>query len=207
MYVTRLFLNPRSQRVYRDTKDVVQLHRAVMSLFPDDVGSSPRHTLGVLHRLDVGRTACLTVQSTVSPDFNSLPDKYFDPEHPKPVIEDVSKGRELLRPGDLCLFRLAGNTTKKVDGKRVALRSEPDLMAWLERNANGSGFRVKNVRYTGLSVQTGAHANKSVILTGTRFDGLLEVVDSDLFRNALRAGIGPAKAFGYGLLSIRRLTE
>jgi CRISPR system Cascade subunit CasE len=37
---------------------------------------------------------------------------------------------------------------------------------------------------------------------GVRFDGLLTVTDADIFHRALACGIGPAKAFGFGLLSI-----
>ena len=35
-----------------------------------------------------------------------------------------------------------------------------------------------------------------------RFDGLLAVTDPALFRNTLQTGIGSAKAFGFGLLSL-----
>ena len=34
------------------------------------------------------------------------------------------------------------------------------------------------------------------------FDGLLEVTDPGLFRQAIAVGIGPGKAFGCGLMSI-----
>jgi CRISPR system Cascade subunit CasE len=34
------------------------------------------------------------------------------------------------------------------------------------------------------------------------FDGLLRIVDADRFRAALVQGIGSAKAYGFGLLSI-----
>lgn len=38
-----------------------------------------------------------------------------------------------------------------------------------------------------------------------RFEGVLEVIDSERFiRDALFKGIGPAKGFGCGLLSIAR---
>ena len=35
-----------------------------------------------------------------------------------------------------------------------------------------------------------------------RYDGILEVTDADLLRNTLIRGIGPGKAFGFGLLSV-----
>ena len=34
------------------------------------------------------------------------------------------------------------------------------------------------------------------------FDGILEVTDAEAFRAALRQGIGPARAYGCGLLTV-----
>jgi CRISPR system Cascade subunit CasE len=39
---------------------------------------------------------------------------------------------------------------------------------------------------------------------GALFEGNLEVVDSNLFFQTLSRGIGAGKAYGFGLLSIRR---
>jgi len=38
-----------------------------------------------------------------------------------------------------------------------------------------------------------------------RFDGLLRITDPDAFRATLIRGIGPAKAFGCGLMLVRRI--
>jgi CRISPR system Cascade subunit CasE len=38
-----------------------------------------------------------------------------------------------------------------------------------------------------------------------RFDGVLRVTDAARLVEAVRSGIGPAKAFGFGLLSLRRM--
>ncbi len=37
---------------------------------------------------------------------------------------------------------------------------------------------------------------------GVLFEGSLQVVDAEAFRKALAHGIGPGKAFGFGLLSV-----
>jgi CRISPR system Cascade subunit CasE len=39
-------------------------------------------------------------------------------------------------------------------------------------------------------------------LCSVRYEGILEVTDPDRFRNTLLRGIGPGKAFGFGLLSV-----
>ena len=68
MHLTRLHLNPHSRDVQRVLRDSYALHKAVMSMFPSDVGPSARKSLGILHRLDLregGRTAELLLQSKV----------------------------------------------------------------------------------------------------------------------------------------------
>jgi len=39
------------------------------------------------------------------------------------------------------------------------------------------------------------------------FEGVLRVEDSQAFREALERGIGPGKAFGFGLLSVAPVRE
>lgn len=41
---------------------------------------------------------------------------------------------------------------------------------------------------------------------GALFEGVLVVDNVDRFVRALESGIGPAKAYGFGLLSIARVT-
>jgi CRISPR system Cascade subunit CasE len=38
-----------------------------------------------------------------------------------------------------------------------------------------------------------------------RYDGLLRITDPDAFRETLIRGIGPAKAFGCGLMLVKRV--
>lgn len=43
--------------------------------------------------------------------------------------------------------------------------------------------------------------------SAARFDGVLQVTDADKFQSALENGIGSAKGFGFGLLSVARLIQ
>jgi CRISPR system Cascade subunit CasE len=45
-------------------------------------------------------------------------------------------------------------------------------------------------------------ARSRISFEGLTFEGILEVADPDRFAAAVRTGVGPAKAYGYGLLSI-----
>jgi CRISPR system Cascade subunit CasE len=107
---------------------------------------------------------------------------------------------------------------KKWVGKDVPVPTA-DLAKWLERrsepgwsaqaSSNGKqsppGFRLVGIS----EMQSGyVYANKSPEkdkgrrIRSARYEGVLEVTDADHFRNTVISGIGPAKAFGFGLLSV-----
>ncbi|WP_019991487.1 type I-E CRISPR-associated protein Cas6/Cse3/CasE [Rudanella lutea] len=85
---------------------------------------------------------------------------------------------------------------------------------WLGRKGEQHGFRVLYATsddfWLGRAASGRAAAGVKPDLTdkqrlphyGVRFDGLLQVTDPALLAEALRQGIGPAKAFGFGLLSL-----
>jgi CRISPR system Cascade subunit CasE len=113
-------------------------------------------------------------------------------------------------------FQLRANPTKKLrmdnpdgsrkkNGRRVPLRQPEELAEWLQRKASASGFAL-------LSLQTIPQGDHSFIKPGTRgthaavdFRGTLEVTDAAAFHRAFTAGIGLAKAFGFGLLVLAPL--
>lgn len=115
----------------------------------------------------------------------------------------------------------------KGTGPRVALLKPDEQVQWLVRQGARHGFalvpqeRTWTARVdpgapaapdapsfvlTTASARTGgARGRQRVQLThnAVTFDGELTVTDADAFRIALRTGIGPAKAYGFGLLSVR----
>lgn len=140
----------------------------------------------------------------------------------------------LLRPGDRLVFALRANATvargggpgrrgKPVDvvmdalyrvppgPERAAQRAEAVQAAgcgWLLRQGERSGFRVSVEsarvlahRVLRLSRRDGEPARLGVI----DLEGALEVADPAAFLAALAQGFGRAKAFGCGLMLIRRM--
>src|SRR5690606_2198923 len=51
--LARIRLNPHSRAVQRDLRNATDMHRTLMRLVPDQLGSSPRQAAGLLYRLDV----------------------------------------------------------------------------------------------------------------------------------------------------------
>ena len=118
----------------------------------------------------------------------------------------------------------------KGTGPRVALLREAEQLDWLARQGERHGFRLLlqertwtpggaadgstagdtpdagplyAVR-TAKQTMRGRRGKAPLTHLAVTFDGELTVTDADRFRAALRDGIGPARAYGFGLLSVRR---
>ncbi|WP_433933235.1 type I-E CRISPR-associated protein Cas6/Cse3/CasE [Sorangium cellulosum] len=144
-----------------------------------------------------------------------------------PATREVGSERARIGAGDSFLFRLRANPTRRVDtksgpdgkrrnGRRVELRDDASRLDWLRRKASASGFELHGPEdgtgASGTCVREerkllgrrpdASGAPRVLTLAPVLFEGRLRVTDADRFRAALAAGIGPAKAYGFGLLSI-----
>lgn len=233
MFLSRLILDPRSRRVRRDIADCQQMHRTLMSAFTGHpalveargaVGNA-RAQVQMLYRLDVDTRTnriVILVQSSVRPDWSRLEPGYL---LVAAQVKDVTANYAAIEGGMILAFRLLANPTKKIDtksgpdrkrrnGRRVELRREEDLVAWLRRKGEGAGFALEGVigRSGVVDVRTSLSGSAGLV-TGRRdgarltfgsalFEGRLRVIDAQLFRRALAFGIGSGKAYGFGLLSV-----
>lgn len=192
---------------------------------PKDFGNGQVHVTrgtdsGFLFRIDPlpnGR-AVILVQSAIKPDWEYAFHNagYLLAAHPevKSFSPSFEKGQHLR-------FRLAANPTRRLSknslgadgqplkdkkwiGKRVPVPTD-QLVEWLIRRAQSGGFSIDEDSTT---VQSGyIYVNKTrdgdgQRLRSVRYEGILEVLEADNFRNTLIQGIGPGKAFGFGLLSV-----
>lgn len=97
----------------------------------------------------------------------------------------------------------------KNQGKRVALtwatdqRPEEAIVPWFEAKAAAAGFEPRQCALVKLGWVLG-HRSKgeSMRFRSALLEGTLCVSDADLFGGAQRSGLGAAKAFGFGLLSV-----
>ena len=82
--------------------------------------------------------------------------------------------------------------------------------SWLVRKSETAGFRplAFDVLSRGLfkSRRNPSKDRSTQTHVCVDFEGLLQVTDPAAFAEAWRAGIGPAKAFGFGLLSLAAMT-
>ncbi len=211
IYLSQLILNPASRMAQKESRRPYELHRTLMHGFADK-----RKNGSVLHRLDINPYTgmmALLVQSTVEPNWQPL--------------TEIGQGAYLLSPpawkmvdpsfqnGQLFQFRLTANPSVKREGKRHALRKEEDQRRWLETKGTGSegkkrpsnGFKIVEMDiHAGSNQHDDIHRddnNKHRLTVYTvQFNGRLQITNTEKFKTALEKGIGPAKAFGCGLLSL-----
>jgi CRISPR system Cascade subunit CasE len=223
MFLSKLILNSRDPQVRRDLSRPYEMHRTLWSAFPE--GDPGR----VLFRVDTDRSGAppfVLVQSDFRPEWKRLAERSPDYLLAPPDLKELHPA---FFPSQRLRFRLRANPTKRVAaknerlggvmaGKRVALVHENDQITWLLRKGEAGGFRIPGQWITADNIDPMPNFRVDVIPEGwvhcdkkghsdgrfyaVRFDGLLEVTDPDLFLQTITDGVGAAKGFGFGLLSV-----
>lgn len=221
MMLSRLFLNPMSRRVHRAVGDAQRMHQSVMSGFPDGATESARAAHGVLYRLEVNERSgriVLYVQSSSTPDWQKLPEGFLldldESDIENPSIRSLAPLLAGIGEGDLLSFRLRANVTRRVrgteerpKGPRVPVCGEAGRRAWLERKARTHGFTLAAPEFLRIREEPrliGLRKGDRLTFNGVVYDGLLRVISVESIRAGIRSGIGPAKAYGFGLLSLAK---
>lgn len=197
-YLSKLTPNLRSSKVRRDLKNPYDLHRTLSRATPDHDQER------LLWRIDMGDVPTIIVQAQLPPDWSFLqepvPPSYLAcPPASKQVELDFATGQTLR-------FRLRANPTVKrtLDNKkkRLALYEVDDQLAWLQRKAEQGGFKLLSALPSRQETLEFDKKGRTITLLAVVFDGRLRVRDPELFLNTVSGGIGSAKGFGMGLLSL-----
>ena len=180
---------------------------------------------GFLFRVDpkpAGRAVILVV-SAIDPNWDYA---FHNARHLLAAPADARQYRMDTKRGQRLRFRLQANPTRKVhslspksrrelpltkNGRRVPVPATDEaLVGWLEHRADRAGFRLEGkpeIQPGYVYVNKAGKAGQGHRLRSVLYEGILEVTDADAFAQALAAGIGPAKAYGFGLLSVAPLRD
>jgi CRISPR system Cascade subunit CasE len=228
MFLSRLYLNIRHRLARLDLISPYELHRTLWRAFPnDDPGR-------ILFRVDAERTGArplILVQSDLQPNWERLAELGSDYLLEPPDFKEFQLS---FAPRQRLRFRLRANPTKKIgssskeerlagkkeNGQRIALFREEDQVAWLLHKGEQGGFRIPGQWIEGKDgrntpnfrlevipegwVRCGKNGHSEGRFFAVRFEGHLEVTDPTLFQQTVADGIGSAKGFGFGLLSLAR---
>nr|WP_293780151.1 type I-E CRISPR-associated protein Cas6/Cse3/CasE [uncultured Aeromicrobium sp.] len=217
VFLSQLQLNPSRPATQRLLASPQRIHAAVLAAFPD-------HQAGdrVLWRLEstARHDVRLLVASPREPDFTSCIESYGWPMRPdatwrtRPYTPFLSR----LASHQVWAFRLRGNPVVRKRDESGRVHTIPHLTAtqqrdWLVSRAEHLGVSFPldedgapqvtvSRRDSRTFTRNQAERGRRVTIASAQFDGLLEVVDAERLRTALIRGVGRAKAYGCGLLTL-----
>ncbi|MFH0872525.1 MAG: type I-E CRISPR-associated protein Cas6/Cse3/CasE [bacterium] len=201
MYLSQLVLDLTDKGTMRVLSDVYRLHQFVMSGL-SDYGHASRILFRVEPEVKVGLVRIL-VQSEMNPSWRNKEN------NGKGIVRVQTKEfSPAFREGALYRFRLRANPVVTRDGKRYGLIRDDSLNGWLKKKEESVGVSYRSVLAVDEGYATGkrrkGERSDSISIKMARFEGILAVTDTVRLSNALTNGVGPAKAFGCGLLSLAR---
>lgn len=202
MYLSKVHID------WLHAKNPYELHRALWRLFPD----RPDDVRGFLFRvekIEKGQGAVILMQSHEKPE--QLADSV--------TLQALRDLQLLIQPGQRFRFRLRANPTKTIKdmtkgtvlkkGKeytrtvRVPLIKEDQQQLWLKRKLEGCALIESMFMQpeTALNFRKDRE-NMSGKIQTVLFDGVIVINDVAAFEKLLELGVGPAKSFGCGMLSL-----
>lgn len=206
MYLSRLRFHTANRDVRHTLQTPYRVHAAIMRGFPGHVNSP---TSRVLFRQEQSIRLSLwdevLVQSPIQADWNDLSKSFgsaFNYQQ-KPISITVRVGQYLR-------FRLRANPVVTRAGKRVAILDESEQRDWLVKRGEKLGFTLHDHTVNNEGIWTADKGAKDtedsqllrIAICTALYDGCLIVRDADKFTKVLQEGIGSAKGFGCGLLSV-----
>lgn len=219
--LARMSVNAATRGGRRLLGDRQAMHAAVMSAFSPEAHDTMAGR--VLWRVDhEAHRHTLYVVSPLEPDLTHVVEQAgWANESWDATDYDPFLGR--LMTGQRWAFRLAANPVKakaQQDGRRSKLLphvTPAQQVAWLQDRAAGWGFSVPDAS-DGVAAVTVTHRaderfgrredgaarrQSRVTLRVVQFDGVLDVADASLLRQAMTGGMGRAKGYGCGLMTLR----
>lgn len=157
-----------------------------------------------------------------------LPESVITDGKPNPAITDDFDIEKKIHAGQTLAFRLRANPTKRLgksagadQSKRVGIYDEEEQVKWLKEKLEGDenrpqidgGFKLKRWQISreekieNSNAINRADQSHDLKLFSVQFDGIIQVVDPVKAANTISMGIGSAKGFGFGLLSIAPVKE
>lgn len=227
-WFTTLALNPLRREARKLLSSPQAMHAAVMGAFPP--GAATESADGrVLWRLDEGDgTHTLYVVSPERPDLGHVVEQAGWETSPAKSADYGAFLNQLTR-GQQWGFRLRANPVKSLRqgdggrGKVIPHVTVAQQIEWLAGKSQGLGFDLadssgEDASENELSVTVTARGDRhfrradrdgshygAVTLRQAQFDGILTVADVAQLQRALIFGIGRGKAYGCGLMTLRRI--
>jgi CRISPR system Cascade subunit CasE len=227
MYFSRISINPlikHQQLAQALCDDSYREHQALWRLF--DTDPDARRDFLYRQTVEQGRVKYYVLSERVPVDSTGMwlidPPKSYDPK--------LSAGQKLffsLRANPVITVKSSNGKKQRHDvvmheKKRIGFDKMPDrekppdhsliqqsCIKWLQSRSdmNGFSFEPELVTVEGYHqhISHAKDSKRAVKYSTVDFQGVLSVTDPDRFRKVLYNGIGKSKAFGCGLMLVRRI--
>ncbi|MBL4903960.1 MAG: type I-E CRISPR-associated protein Cas6/Cse3/CasE [Desulfocapsa sp.] len=179
-----------------------EVHRKIWDLFPD--------------RQKAKRDFLFRMEQSTPTGHPVLLQSTFEPVSVKggPVVLGQKEINYFFKTGMVLQFFLTANPTRRIRARgdktsnqgrcRVPLIDEDEIRDWLKRKFTDVGL-LHEVIIAGKSNLYFRKKGRPGKIVTVNYTGLLSVDDPESLANLVENGIGPAKAFGCGLLSLARM--
>jgi len=223
MFLTRMPLNPRRRAAVPLLSSPQAMHAAVLAGFADPAATDATDAGRVLWRIDRYRNqrVVLYVVSPQPPDFTHLVEQAGWPTTETWLTRPYAPLLDTLAPGQRWQFRLtanpvhAGRRSEWASTRPMAHVTAKQQEQWLLDRTAKWGFRLASAGDTEAgdgfdlavverSTQRFRRGNAMVTLGVATFEGQLEVIDAAALRRTVTHGVGRAKSYGCGLLTLAR---
>ncbi|WP_412538630.1 type I-E CRISPR-associated protein Cas6/Cse3/CasE [Longispora sp. K20-0274] len=221
MYLSRFRFNTARRGARQLLSTPQAMHAAVLSGFADPTGHT-RDGQRTLWRVDqADHDTLLYIVSPGQPDLTHLEEQAGWPSTPTWVTRPYAGLLNSLSAGQAWAFRLTANPVRDgrpkdptVPTQRFGHVTVAQQTQWLLDRTERCGFTIsKNadgvpdviVHARTQRAFTRRAGQSPVTLATATYDGILEVIDADALRHTMIAGLGHAKAYGCGLLTLAPL--
>ncbi|MDY0247399.1 MAG: type I-E CRISPR-associated protein Cas6/Cse3/CasE [Methanosarcina mazei] len=218
MYLSRVEINPRRRDTMQALASPEVLHATVMASFPAMQKEGNDRILWRVDELDP--STYVLVQSQIKPDFTHIIEQFGWPESGQ-RWDTVEYDNFLMgiKDGDVRKFRIRANPTRSIkqsDEKNARgkvcqhITAEQQLQWFIEKSrkcgfsVEGPGQDVKIMSRDNLKFR---NKNNCITLAATVFEGTLRVEDASTFVDTIKNGLGRAKAYGFGMVTVSRAIE
>lgn len=218
MYLSRVEINPYRRETMKVFDSPQLMHASVMAGF-SSFDSTPDRVLWRVDRL--GPSVYVLVQSRRKPDFSHMVEQYGRPETMQgwdtmeydPFLQKIETGQEWR-------FRLTANPVHSVkDGKDTESRGKvkahvtiEQQKKWLIDRSQKLGFSLTkldadnyNLEIKQRDIKKFMREGKETTVSMATFEGVLKVEDKEVFLNSMVNGIGRAKSYGCGMITVARI--
>lgn len=194
LYAGKIILKPAAVARLR-IRDRYSLHRMVLDLYPHREGDAKETSVRDVQWADRGEHLAgreVLLLSNRPPMTEDLPDD---------VRVMVKKLPDSFLEHATYRIRMDVNPCRCVDGRHQAV-PRGELENWLHDKAKRSGFAFTHLQIGRYGATRFTKEGHCVTFAELRVDGIVRVLDADLFKQTVANGFGRGKAFGYGLMQI-----